>query len=171
MQPPGNRPATALAEKTATWVHWLCIALLAAAFALVLAANSLSWDVPGKPGWPEALLLLLATTGVYGIVERTVAQRVREIGIRIAVGARGADIHRLILGFGLRIAATGAAIGILGAFGLSKLIESVVPAMQTDETLIMVASASLLLAAAAAACYLPSRTATSVDPATILRSE
>lgn len=115
--------------------------------------------------------LLLAITGVYGIVERTVAQRVREIGIRIAVGARGADIHRLILGFGLRIAATGAAVGILGAFGLLKLIASVVPALQADVTLILVVSAGLLLAAAAAACYLPSRTATSVDPATILRSE
>jgi predicted permease len=115
--------------------------------------------------------VLLAITGVYGIVERTVALRVREIGIRIAVGARGADIHRLILGFGLRIAATGAAIGILGALGLSRLVESVVPSMQADATSIMVASAGLLLGAAAAACYLPSRGATAVDPATILRSE
>src|SRR5208282_6438478 len=70
MQPPGNRPAATLAEKTAVWVHWLCTALLAAAFVLVLAANGLSLDLPGKPGWPEALLLLLATVSTITAVAR-----------------------------------------------------------------------------------------------------
>ncbi len=82
MQPPGNRPATARAEQTATWVHWLCTALLAAAFALVLAANGLSLDLPGKPGWPEALLLLLATLG-------TIAALVRQLPLQNVLLATG----------------------------------------------------------------------------------
>jgi uncharacterized membrane protein len=68
--PPGNRPATPLAEKMKAWFHWLFIVLLAAAFALVLAANGLSLDLPGKPGWPEALLLLLAAAGTITALAR-----------------------------------------------------------------------------------------------------
>ena len=73
MQPPtprGNPPATSLAEKMAAWFHWLLIILLAGSFALVLAAQGLSLDLPGKPGWPEALLLLLATAGTITALAR-----------------------------------------------------------------------------------------------------
>jgi uncharacterized membrane protein len=68
--PPENRPATAVAEKMKTWFHWLLVVLLAAAFALVLAVNGLSLDLPGKPGWPEALLILLAATGTITALAR-----------------------------------------------------------------------------------------------------
>ena len=68
--PPGNRPATTLAEKMKAWFHWLFVVLLAAAFALVLAANGLSLDLPGQPGWPEALLILLATVSTITALAR-----------------------------------------------------------------------------------------------------
>jgi uncharacterized membrane protein len=68
--PPGNRPAATLTEKMKAWFHWLFIVLLAAAFALVLAANGLSLDLPGQPGWPEALLLLLAAAGTIAALAR-----------------------------------------------------------------------------------------------------
>jgi uncharacterized membrane protein len=68
--PRKNRTATAGSEKKPVWIHWLFTALLAAAFALVLAANGLRLNLPGKPGWPEALLLLLATTGTISALAR-----------------------------------------------------------------------------------------------------
>jgi uncharacterized membrane protein len=68
--PPGNRPAATLAEKMKVWFHWLFIVLLAAAFALVLAAHGLSLNLPGRPGWPEALLLLLAAAGTITALAR-----------------------------------------------------------------------------------------------------
>jgi len=73
MQPPtpiGKRPANAFAEKATVWVHWLLLILLAAAGALVLAANGLALDLPGKAGWPEALLLLLATASTITALAR-----------------------------------------------------------------------------------------------------
>ena len=68
--PPENRPATAVTEKNKAWFHWLFAALLAAAFALALAANGLSLDLPGRPGWPEALLILLATVSTITALAR-----------------------------------------------------------------------------------------------------
>ena len=70
LTPPGNQPATTLVEKMKAWFHWLFVALLGAAFALVLAANGLSLDLPGRPGWPEALLILLATVSTITALAR-----------------------------------------------------------------------------------------------------
>ncbi len=73
MQPPpprGKQPATSFAEKMAVWFHWLLIILLAGSFALVLAAQGLSLNLPGQPGWPEVLLLLLATAGTITALTR-----------------------------------------------------------------------------------------------------
>lgn len=68
--PSGNRPANRFAEKARVWTHWLFTVLLAAVWALVLAADGLTLDLPGKPGWPEALLLLLATAGTLTALVR-----------------------------------------------------------------------------------------------------
>ena len=68
--PPENRSATAGAEKNKAWVHWLLVVLLAAAFVLVLAANGMTFNLPGKPGWPEALLILLATVSTITALAR-----------------------------------------------------------------------------------------------------
>lgn len=73
MQPPkpsGNRPAIPFAEKMAAWFHWLLAGLLVCVFALVIAANCLSWELSGRPGWPEALLLLLATASTISALAR-----------------------------------------------------------------------------------------------------
>jgi uncharacterized membrane protein len=94
MQPPGNRPATPLAEKMAVWIHWLCTGLLAAALALVLAANGLSLDLPGKAGWPEALLLVLATTGtIIALAQQLPLQNVLLAAFVIAL--MGGAVHTL----------------------------------------------------------------------------
>jgi uncharacterized membrane protein len=68
--PPENRPATAVAEKMKAWFHWLFAALLATALVLVLAANGMTLNLPGKPGWPEALLILLATISTLAALAR-----------------------------------------------------------------------------------------------------
>jgi uncharacterized membrane protein len=70
LTPPGNQPAATPDEIKKAWFHWLFVVLFAAAFALVLAANGLSLDLPGKPGWPEALLLLLATVSTITALAR-----------------------------------------------------------------------------------------------------
>jgi len=70
LNPRGHQPAAPLADKMARWFHWLLIVLLACLFALVLAANGLSLDLPGKPGWPEALLLVLATASTMAALAR-----------------------------------------------------------------------------------------------------
>jgi uncharacterized membrane protein len=94
MQPPGNRPAATLAEKTAARVHWLFTALLAAAFALVLAVNGLTLDLPGKTGWPEALLLLLAMTGtIIALAQQLPLQNVLLATFVIAL--MGGAVHTL----------------------------------------------------------------------------
>jgi uncharacterized membrane protein len=97
MQPPtprGNRPASPFAEKTALWFHWLLVILLAGIFALVLAANGLSLDLPGKPGWPEALLLVLATAGtIIALARQLPLQNVLLAAFIIAL--LGGGVHTL----------------------------------------------------------------------------
>jgi len=97
MQPPnpsGNRPAGRLAERMQAWFHWLLVALLAAAFALALAANSLTLNLPGKPGWPEALLLLLATAGTITALARQLPLQNILLAAFI-IGLMGGAIHSL----------------------------------------------------------------------------
>ncbi|HYP17996.1 MAG TPA: ABC transporter permease [Opitutus sp.] len=115
--------------------------------------------------------LALAGLGIYGVLERTVAQRTGEIGIRMALGAQVADVIRLVLGFGLRLALIGAGLGLFGAFGLSLLLASVMPAMQIDGGLVLAAAGVVLVILALVACYLPARTAANVDPLVALRTE
>jgi uncharacterized membrane protein len=97
MQPrtlPGNQPAATLAEKMKTWFHWLFVLLLAAAFALVIAANGLSLELPGQPGGPEALLILLATVSTITALARQLAlQNVLLAAFVIAL--TGGAVHAL----------------------------------------------------------------------------
>jgi uncharacterized membrane protein len=98
--PPGNQPATTLAEKTKAWFHWVFVVLLATAFALVLAANGLSLDLPGKPGWPEALLILLATVSTITALARQLAlQNVLLAAFVIAL--MGGAVHALGVTMGI----------------------------------------------------------------------
>ena len=115
--------------------------------------------------------LSLAGLGIYGVIARTVAQRTGEIGIRMALGAQVSDVVTLVLGSGLRLALLGAALGLFGAFGLSQLFTSIMPAMKTDGSLVLAAATGLLVVIALVACYLPARTASKVDPLVALRAE
>jgi putative ABC transport system permease protein len=115
--------------------------------------------------------LLLASLGIYGAMARMVAHRTSEIGLRMALGAQIPHVVGLVFRSGGRIVAIGAGAGLLGAFALSRLLASVLPTMDTDSSLVGAAGAALLAAVAFAACYLPARRATRVNPVDALRAE
>jgi ABC-type antimicrobial peptide transport system permease subunit len=113
----------------------------------------------------------LAALGIYGVIARTVAQRTAEIGVRIALGARLADVNRLILGSGIRLAGAGIGLGLGGSFALAFVLRGILPAMQTNGTPVIVACGGLLATIGCAACYLPARRAARIDPQRALRAE
>jgi len=113
--------------------------------------------------------LLLAVAGVYGIVAYGVAQRTREIGVRMALGARAADVLQLILRQGLTMALIGVGIGMLGSFATARMIQSLLFDVQPTDPLTFVTVAAMLILVAALACYVPARRATRVDPLVALR--
>jgi len=119
----------------------------------------------------SVLALLLAMMGVYGVVAYTVAQRAPEIGIRIALGAQGRDILRLILAQGLKPVFIGSAIGLIAALALSRLLASLLYGVTATDPATFAFVAFLLSLAALAACYLPARRATKIDPVVALRND
>jgi ABC-type antimicrobial peptide transport system permease subunit len=122
----------------------------------------------------SALALLglgLASLGVYGVIARTVAQRTAEFGIRLALGAQGRDIVRMVLGSGARLALVGSALGLVGALAVTRLLRAAYPSMRTDSAPVLAGVTVLLIAIAQAACYLPARRAAKVNPAETLRAE
>jgi putative ABC transport system permease protein len=118
-----------------------------------------------------ALALLLAAVGIYGVVSYGVSRRTQEIGIRMALGAQPRDVSRLIVGQGLMLALEGTAIGLAGAFVLSRWIGSMLFEVKPSDPLTFVAVTFLLLGTALAACYIPGRRAMRVDPMIALRHE
>jgi predicted permease len=115
--------------------------------------------------------LLLASLGIYGAMSRMVAQRAGEIGLRMALGAQISSVVGLVFGSGMRVVAIGAALGLLGAVGLSRLLASALPSMHTDGGLVAAVGAVTLVGIALAACYLPARRAARISPLDALRSE
>jgi predicted permease len=118
-----------------------------------------------------SLALVLASVGIYGVISYAVAQRAQEIGVRMALGARPADILNLILGRGGKLAAAGVVAGIAAALGLTRLMTSLLYGVSTFDPITFVAVATLLTLVALAACYVPARRAAKVDPAVALRRE
>ena len=113
----------------------------------------------------------LASLGVYGVIARTVAQRTGEFGIRLALGAHAGDITRLVLTSGAKLALIGSAIGLLGAFGTTRLIVAGFPGLQTSSVPVLIGATVLLIAIAQIAGYMPARYASRISPTEALRAE
>jgi ABC-type antimicrobial peptide transport system permease subunit len=118
-----------------------------------------------------ALGLALAAIGIYGVISYSVVQRTGEIGIRLALGARTADVLRLVLGKGARLILLGALLGFGGAYAVARFLAWAIPTLPTRDPMAMGVIAVALVAVALAACYLPARRAAKVDPMVALRRQ
>lgn len=115
--------------------------------------------------------LFLSGLGIYGVLAYMVAQRTKEIGIRMAVGSTPEGIFHLILKEGVVILAIGFALGLSGAFAVGEYIRSILYGVQPTDPAVMLSVAAILAVVALAACVLPARRATRVDPIMALRCE
>jgi ABC-type antimicrobial peptide transport system permease subunit len=124
-----------------------------------------------------SLAQLLAAAGLFGVLAYSVAQRAREIGVRMALGANRGDILKMILRQGLTLALIGVALGLVGAYGLTKYLESrmklsqMLYGVRLSDPLTYAVIAVLLMVVALLACYIPALRATQVEPLVALRCE
>ena len=118
-----------------------------------------------------AIAFVLAAIGIYGVISYDVTARTNEIGIRMALGAESGDVVKLIVGHGARLAAYGIAVGLVLAFGLTRLMASMLFGVSPRDFYTFAAISALLGAVALAASYLPARRAMALEPAAALRHE
>jgi predicted permease len=142
-----------------TMEQWLSDSLARRRFAMLML------------GLFASVAMLLAAVGVYGVMSYTVAQRTREIGVRVALGAQTRDVLRLVVRQGMSLAGLGVGIGLVAAIGAARLMAGLLFGVRAADPITFVAIASLLAFVALLACLLPARRATKVDPMIALHHE
>jgi len=118
-----------------------------------------------------ALAMILATVGIYGLLSYAVTQRTQELGIRMALGAQVSDVVRLVLRQGMALALVGEAIGLVGAFALTRVVQKLLFGVTPTDASVFVAVVGVLTTTALLACYLPARRAAKVNPLIALKYE
>jgi putative ABC transport system permease protein len=117
----------------------------------------------------SVVALLMAAVGIYGLIQYSIATRTQEIGLRMAIGAQGGDIFRMVIGEGLTLSVMGLALGLVGAWWLGRTGSSLLFGVTATDPLTFMTASLLLTAVASAACYFPARRAMTVDPIVVLR--
>jgi ABC-type antimicrobial peptide transport system permease subunit len=118
-----------------------------------------------------AIAALLAGVGLYGVLATVVRQRTAEIGVRMALGATPSTIFQLVVGHGLRLSAAGISVGLVAAFGLTRVLNSMLIGVKATDPATFAAMALLFLIVATFASWLPARRAAGLDPTSALRDE
>lgn len=136
------------------------------------------FDAVGTPRLAALLLvvfgtvaLLLAAVGIYGVISFSVVRRTREIGVRMALGAGGRDVLRMVVGQAVMLASIGVAVGVGGALALTRVIQGMLFGVNATDPFVYLAVSTLLIAIAALAAYVPARRAARISPAVALRYE
>jgi len=137
----------------------------------IQVASTLSRIAGTLVGAFGTIALVLAAIGIYAVIAYTTRQRTREIGIRMAVGAQQGDIRKLVLGQGLRLTIIGLAFGVAVSLLLTRFLKVLLFGIASTDILTYLTVALLLYLVAMAACYIPARRATRVDPVIALRHE